>query len=58
MASTSSSRTYSGQGYEVTYFARKHRITRQQARMLIRKYGHDRDTLNAAAKELKSQNDP
>jgi len=57
MVSNSSSRTYSGQGYEVTYFARKHRISRQQARMLIRKYGHDRDTLNAAAVELRNAND-
>jgi len=57
MASNSDSRTYSGQGYDVTYFARKHRISRQQARVLIRKHGHDRDTLNAAAIALKHQVD-
>ncbi|MCB2062683.1 MAG: DUF3606 domain-containing protein [Novosphingobium sp.] len=50
---TSSSRTYSGVGYDVTYFARKHRISKQQARTLIRKHGHDRDTLNDAAIALK-----
>lgn len=54
MVSTSTSRTYSGQGYDVTYFARKHRISKPQARELIRKYGHDRDRLNQAAIELKS----
>lgn len=46
-------RTYAGQGYEVTRFARKHGITRQQARELIRKIGNDRDKLNEAAVALK-----
>jgi hypothetical protein len=46
---TSSSRTYSGVGYDVTYFARKHRISKQDARALMRKYGHNRDQLNDAA---------
>lgn len=46
-------RSYSGQGYEVTYFARKHGLTRQQARDLIRKVGHDRTKLNEAAMRLK-----
>ena len=56
MASTSESRTYTGQGYEVTYFARKHRISRRDARALIRAHGHDRDRLNAAAIALKEDN--
>ncbi|MCB2049342.1 MAG: DUF3606 domain-containing protein [Novosphingobium sp.] len=51
---TSSSRTYSGVGYDVTYFARKHRISKQDARALMRKYGHDRDQLNDAAIALKA----
>ncbi len=51
---TSSSRTYSGIGYDPTYFARKHRISKQQARDLMRKYGHDRDLLNDAAIALRS----
>jgi len=46
-------RAYAGQGYEVTYFARKHGLTRQQARELIRKVGHDRSKLNEAAMRLK-----
>ena len=46
-------KTYAGQGYDVTYFARKHGLSRQQARELIRKVGHDRDKLNEAAAELK-----
>lgn len=49
MASGSFSKTYSGQGYDVTYFARKHKISKPQARELMRKHGHDRDRLNAAA---------
>ena len=49
----SQSRTYAGQGYDVTYFARKHKISRQQARELFRKLGHDRDKLNEAAERLK-----
>lgn len=46
-------RTYSGQGYDPTYLARKFKISKQQARDLIRKVGHDRDKLNAAAQALK-----
>lgn len=46
-------RTYAGQGYDPTYLARKHKISKQQARELIRKVGHDRDKLNAAARALK-----
>jgi hypothetical protein len=50
---TSTSRTYAGISYDPTYFARKHRISKQQARDLIRKHGHDRDQLNDAAIALK-----
>lgn len=46
-------RTYAGVGYDVTYFARKHKLSKQQARDLIRKLGHDRDKLNEAAEQLK-----
>ena len=38
--------------YEVDYFARKHDISREQARELIRRIGNDRDKLNAAASTL------
>ena len=40
------------QPYEIEYFARKHDISREQARDLIRKIGNDRDKLNAAASKL------
>ncbi len=51
---TSTSRTYTGVGYDPTYFARKHRISKQQARDLMRKFGHDRDQLNDAAIALRN----
>ena len=38
--------------YEVEYFARKHDISREQARDLIRRIGNNRDKLNAAAAKL------
>lgn len=41
------------QGYEVGYFARKHGISRDQARELIEAIGNDRDKLNAAASRLR-----
>lgn len=38
--------------YDVDYFARKHAISREQARELIRRIGNDREKLNAAASRL------
>ena len=38
--------------YDVEYFARKHNISQEQARDLIRQIGNDRDKLNAAAARL------
>ena len=46
-------RVASAQGYEVNYFARKHGITRAQARDLIKRIGGDREKLNQAASRLK-----
>ena len=46
-------RVASGQGYEVSYFARKHGISREQAQDLIKRIGTDREKLNAAAARLK-----
>jgi hypothetical protein len=46
------SRVAAGQGYELGYFARKHGISRDQARSLIDRVGNDRDKLNAAAQKL------
>ena len=44
-----------GEGYELSYFARKHGITTQRARDLIASVGNDREKLNAAAEELKGK---
>ena len=38
--------------YSVGYFARKHDISVEQARELIRKIGRDREKLNEAAAKL------
>ena len=45
-------RVAGGQGYEVNYFATKHRITRAQARDLIARIGNDREELNRQASRL------
>ena len=47
------SRVAAGQGYELGYFARKHKISREDARKLIDRVGNDREKLNAAAEKLK-----
>jgi hypothetical protein len=47
------SKVAKGEGYEVSYFARKHGITADQARKLIDRVGNDRDKLNKAAEKLK-----
>jgi hypothetical protein len=49
------SRVAGGQGYELGYFARKHGISREQARQLIDRVGNDRAKLNAAAERLKGR---
>lgn len=46
-------RVAAGQGYEVSYFARKHGISTDQARALINRVGNDREKLNEAAAKLK-----
>lgn len=45
-------RVAGGQGYEGNYFARKHGITTDQARQLIKEVGNDRAKLNEAAGKL------
>jgi hypothetical protein len=45
-------RVAGNQGYEVSYFARKHGITAEQARKLIARIGNDRARLNSAAARL------
>jgi len=46
------SKVAGGEGYEVSYFAKKHSITTEQARDVIREIGNDREKLNAAAAKL------
>jgi hypothetical protein len=47
------SRVAGGEGYEVSYFARKHGTTTEQTRQLIARIGNDRAQLAAAAEKLK-----
>ena len=47
------SRISGDEAYEVEYFARKHGISIDQARDLIKTHGNDRATLDAAAESLK-----
>lgn len=47
------SRVAAGEEYEVSYLARKHGITAEQARELIARIGNDRAQLDAAAEKLK-----
>jgi hypothetical protein len=44
-----------GQGYELGYFARKHGLSRDEARSLIERIGNDRTKLNAAAQRIKGR---
>ncbi|MFT4119170.1 DUF3606 domain-containing protein [Bradyrhizobium sp.] len=45
-------RVAGNEGYEVSYFARKHGISAEQARNLIKKIGNNREKLNRAAEKL------
>lgn len=47
------SRAAAGQDYELEYFAKKHGISTEQARTLIKQHGNDRAKLDEAAKRLK-----
>jgi hypothetical protein len=46
-------RVSGSEGYEVSYFARKHGITSEQARDLIEQVGNSREKLDEAAEKLK-----
>ena len=48
-------RVAAGQGYELGYFARKHGLSRDEARSLIERIGNDRAKLNAAAERMKGR---
>jgi Protein of unknown function (DUF3606) len=45
-------RVAAGQEYEVEYFARKHGISAEQARELIKEHGNNRETLDREAAKL------
>ncbi len=45
-------RVAAGQGYEVSYFARKHGISSGEAREIIKRVGNDREKLNAEAEKV------
>ncbi|MEA2950926.1 MAG: hypothetical protein QOJ96_446 [Alphaproteobacteria bacterium] len=46
------SRVAGNEGYEVSYFARKHGISADEARKLIKRIGNNREKLNKAAEKL------
>lgn len=46
-------RVAGGEDYEVDHFAKKHGITREQAKDLIDRLGNDREKLDEAASRLK-----
>jgi hypothetical protein len=46
-------RVAGGQEYEVEYFARKHGITAEQARQLMKEHGNSREVLDREAEKLK-----
>lgn len=45
-------RVAGNQGYEVSYFARKHNLSSTDARALIERFGNNRGKLNAEAEKL------
>jgi hypothetical protein len=47
------SRVAGEQEYEVEYFARKHGLTAEQARQLIKEHGNSREVLDREAEKLK-----
>ncbi len=46
------SRVAGDQDYELDDFARKHGISRDQARSLVERFGNDREKLDAGAAQL------
>lgn len=44
-----------GEAYEVDHFARKHRLSAEQAHELIARHGNNREELDAAAQRLKAK---
>ncbi len=42
-----------GQPYEISYFAKKHGISAEDARRIVKQHGGDRDAADNAANRLK-----
>jgi len=53
MTKETTARAKAGRGYNLAYFAQKHRISLGLARALLERYADDRVALNAAARELR-----
>jgi hypothetical protein len=49
------SRVSASEGYEVSDFARKHGLSAEQARELIKQHGPNRERLDQAAQKLKGR---
>jgi hypothetical protein len=49
------SRVSVSEDFEVEYFAKEHRLSIEQVRELIRKFGNDREKLEAAAKATRRE---
>jgi Protein of unknown function (DUF3606) len=47
------SKVAANEGYELAYFAKKHGISQDLARAMIKKIGNNREKLNKAAAKLK-----
>jgi hypothetical protein len=50
---TDRSKVAANEGYELAYFAKKHGISQDLARAMIKKIGNNREKLNKAAEKLK-----
>ncbi|MEZ2127602.1 MULTISPECIES: DUF3606 domain-containing protein [unclassified Sinorhizobium] len=46
-------RVAAGQQYKLSYFRRKHRLTAEQAKEIIKKAGNDRGRANELAEKVK-----
>jgi len=47
------SRVSASEGYEVSYFAKKHGISTEDAKRIIKAHGPDRDACDRAANRMK-----
>ena len=54
LGSIDRSKVAANEGYEFAYFAKKHGISQDLARAMIRKIGNNREKLNKAAEKIKN----